>query len=276
MPLSASDRNARSVIKGVWPGISHDDIVLLWGGGLWSWLDPLTAIRAVDRARERHPTLRLIFPGTKHPNPALDAMPTHVDAAKALAAERHLIDTHVFFGDWIVQSDWPNVLRESDLALSLHIDSVETRLAYRSRMFDYVWAGLPTLCTTGDATSEIVREHGIGSVIGYGDDAALADAMTYWIDARRAPTFQAGLATAREAHTWERATEPLAAFCARPRVAADRDEARARLRMHYAARGQQAEILTLREERDALSTLVKGYERGKLMRLLAWLKGVRR
>jgi len=62
-------RATRPVIKGVWPGIGPEDKVLLWGGGLWPWLDPLTAIRAVARVWQQRQDVRLIFPGTRHSNP---------------------------------------------------------------------------------------------------------------------------------------------------------------------------------------------------------------
>ena len=42
---------ARSVLKGVVPGIGPDDKVILWGGGVYNWFDPLTLIRAVHRLR---------------------------------------------------------------------------------------------------------------------------------------------------------------------------------------------------------------------------------
>ena len=52
MPFGLSARppvHERAVLKGVWPGIGADDQVLLWGGGIWRWLDPLTPIRAMER-----------------------------------------------------------------------------------------------------------------------------------------------------------------------------------------------------------------------------------
>jgi hypothetical protein len=263
----------RRMIKGVWPGIAADDILLLWGGGLWNWLDPLTAIRAVARLREQHPNLRLVFPGTRHPNPALKDMPVQVEAAQALAGELGLRDTQVFFGDWVAYRDWPNVLAESDLALSLHFDTLETRLAFRSRMFDYIWAGLPILCTEGDATSDLVRAAGIGSVIGYGDDRALAAAIEHWLSARASPGFQQAIAAAREQHSWENAYARLIEFCQNPMQAADRATARATLSNYYAG---QSEMLALRRERDALSAQVSAYERGRFMRLMRWLKQGRR
>jgi hypothetical protein len=266
-------RKTRAVIKGVWPGIGHDDTVVLWGGGLWAWLDPLTAIRAIDAVRTTHPTIRLVFPGTKHPNPQLDAMPTQVAAAKQLAAELRLTDTHVFFGDWVPHEDWPNVLLDADLALSLHFDTLETRLAFRSRLFDYLWAGLPVLCTDGDATSDIVRDHQIGSVLGYGDVDGLARELLAWIKRRSDPAFAARMAAARDAHTWDHAVAALDAFCANPRPAADRARAREQLRAFQRDTSAHAQ---LRVERDHYKTLAEGYASGRLMRLLAWLQGARR
>ena len=114
--------------------------------------------------RERHPRLKLVFPGTRHPNPAMAGMPNQVDAAKALAAELGVMDTAVFFGDWVPYADWPHVLQESDVALTLHFDTVETRLAFRSRVLEYIWAGLPIVATAGDATSDLVAGHGLGVV----------------------------------------------------------------------------------------------------------------
>ena len=39
-------RRHQAALKGVVPGIGLEDRVIFWGGGLWDWLDPVTAIRA--------------------------------------------------------------------------------------------------------------------------------------------------------------------------------------------------------------------------------------
>ena len=55
------------MLKGVLPGISDRDRVILWSGGLWDWLDPLTLIRAVAQLQPRYPDLKLFFMGTSPP-----------------------------------------------------------------------------------------------------------------------------------------------------------------------------------------------------------------
>ena len=40
---------AGRVLRGVVPGIEADDRIVLWAGGMWNWVDPLTLIRAAAR-----------------------------------------------------------------------------------------------------------------------------------------------------------------------------------------------------------------------------------
>ena len=63
------------------------------------------------------------------------------------------------------------------MALTLHFDTVETRLAFRSRVLEYIWAGLPIVATAGDATSDLVAAHGLGVVVPVGDVEAVAAAI---------------------------------------------------------------------------------------------------
>ena len=38
----------KKVLKGIWPGIAETDKVIIWGGGIWNWFDPLTLIEAMN------------------------------------------------------------------------------------------------------------------------------------------------------------------------------------------------------------------------------------
>ena len=207
------------VIRGVWPGVGTDDWIVLWGGGLWEWLDPLTAVRAVRRLVDGGlDRVRLVFPGTRHPNPDFPDMPLRA-RTMALAEELGLDGTHVFFGDWVPHEDWPAVLLEANAGLSLHPDTVEARLAFRSRVLDYVWAGLPMVLTQGDATADLAASYGLGAVVDFGDEVAVAEALARLHDE---PIPAERFDAARRDLTWERAAEPLVAFCLAPRRAPDR------------------------------------------------------
>jgi len=256
------------VIKGVWPGIAPGDRLALWGGGLWPWLDPVTAIRAVAQVQDAHPTLKLVFPGTRHPSQAMAGMPNQTAAARAVAAELGVIDRTVFFGDWAPYAEWPHVLQECDVALTLHFDTVETRLAFRSRVLEYIWADLPTVATAGDATSELIARHDLGVVVPERDVTAVAAALDRLLRAPRdARTAQ--FAAARASLTWAHAAMPLVDYCRAPRRAADRlpvDGASS-----LAAEAYYDPLFVLRTERDEWRSLAENYARGRVMRALQWV-----
>jgi GT2 family glycosyltransferase len=61
-------------LRSTLDGITETDHVVLWAGGVYSWFDPLTLIRAIDKLRERRGDVRLVFLGMKHPNPEVAEM----------------------------------------------------------------------------------------------------------------------------------------------------------------------------------------------------------
>src|SRR5206468_11661898 len=87
-------------LKGAYSGIGENDRVILWGGGIWEWFDPLTLIRAVHQIRDTHPEVKLFFMGVKHPNPLVPDMDMTA-RAMALAEELGLTGSAVFFNDWV-------------------------------------------------------------------------------------------------------------------------------------------------------------------------------
>jgi glycosyltransferase involved in cell wall biosynthesis len=96
--------------------------VLLWGGGIWSWLDPLTVIRAVARLAELRDDVRLYFLGITRPNPdRADMTQRAVKPADKLA----LLDRYVFFNfGWVPYGERVSYLLEADLGVSAHFDNL--------------------------------------------------------------------------------------------------------------------------------------------------------
>jgi glycosyltransferase involved in cell wall biosynthesis len=196
-------------------GIEHDDIVLIWNGGLWNWLDPLTAIRAVEIAARDEPRLRLVFMGTRSPGAQVAEMGI-VDAARHLAADRGMLDRHVFFNDWVPYDERQNWLLDADAALSLHVESLETRYAFRTRILDSIWCGVPMVATEGDVLADMIAANDIGEVVPPADVNAVVDAIRRVIDPERARAIRANIATVATTLTWERVAEPLLAYCRAP------------------------------------------------------------
>ncbi len=168
VPFGVSDDRplaTRKVLRGVVPGIDDDAKIILWGGGVYNWFDPISLLRAVDKLRARMPQVRLYFLGMKHPNPHVPEMRMAV-RTRQLADELGLTDTHVFFNEgWVEYEDRQNYLLESDVGVSTHLDHVETEFSFRTRILDYLWAGLPVVATGGDSFAELIDERGVGRTV---------------------------------------------------------------------------------------------------------------
>lgn len=212
----------RHAIKGVIPGIGQDDKVILWGGGIYNWFDPLTLIRAVDRLRTRHPEVRLFFMGLKHPNPGVPRM-RMAWQTQELSRELGLTGTHVFFNEgWVPYDERADYLLDADLGVSTHYHHVETAFSFRTRILDYLWAGLPIVATDGDTFGTLITAHGLGRAVPAEDVDALEAALEEMLfDDAAASSARAAVRGFAGDYVWSRALEPLVRFCGDPRRAAD-------------------------------------------------------
>jgi glycosyltransferase involved in cell wall biosynthesis len=209
------------VLKGVWPGIAAEDRVVLWGGGIWNWLDPGTAIAAAARLEARRsggPRTHLVFLGVDRPAIApVDAMSAS-DEAIALAGRLGVDGEVVHFNrSWVPYAERAAWLLEADLGVSAHHDHLESRFSFRTRVLDYLWARLPVVATRGDTLADLVAAHGIGLTVAPEDPDAFADAVEALLgDAAARAEAVAAIDRLAPGLTWEAAAGPLAAFCRRP------------------------------------------------------------
>jgi glycosyltransferase involved in cell wall biosynthesis len=218
-PARRTGPGPRKLIEGIAPG----DKLVLWAGGVYSWFDPLTLVHAIDRLRERHDELRLLFLGMQHPNPDIPEMGVARDL-RALSARLGLTDKHVFFNEtWVPYQDRQNWLLDGDCGVTTHFDHVETTFAFRTRMLDYLWAGLPIVTSDGDSFAELVAAERLGLVVPAQDSGALADALERVLfDDVFAESCRRHIAEIRDRFTWSAVLAPLVNFCREPRRAPDR------------------------------------------------------
>lgn len=200
-------------VKGVLPGIAPSDRLLLWGGGIWNWFDPLTVIRAVGRLAETRGDIKLLFLGKSHPSDAVGAMSMAADA-EALAAELELDGRSVFFNDsWVPYDERLAWFGEADIGVSAHRDSLEARLAFRTRLLDHIASGTPLVVTRGDVLADLVQSRGMGRVLAPGDVDGWVGAVAELLDDEHAYTAaREAVIAAQEELSWTRSGEPLAAL----------------------------------------------------------------
>ncbi len=209
---SQEPEKRKNVLKGAYPGIEKDDFVVLWGGGIYDWLDPLTAVRAMDLVSRKNPKVKLFFMGCKYPNPVV--VMSSIAQTINLSDSLELSGKSVFFNDWVPYAERADYLLEADIGLNTHPRSIETDFAYRSRILDYIWAELPILTTRGGALSDIVAEKQFGLTVDYGDPEDLADKILKMADGEiPLNAFKENIRKHRYEFSWAEAVEPLKGFC---------------------------------------------------------------
>ncbi len=213
-----------SMVRSIVPDTREGDKLLLWGGGIWNWLDPITVIKAMWEVSRNRDDIKLIFMGIKHPDPKLPEMRKCLDAIK-LSKELGLYNDKVFFNEWTPYSARQTLLLESDAGLSIHLERIETEFSYRTRVMDYIWAGLPVITTEGDSIAKMVREENIGEVVKYEDTTRLARVIESVLSNKSLQDiYRKNLKKIRHRFFWENVSKPLVKYCRNPYFAADKEE----------------------------------------------------
>ena len=252
-----------AVVKGVLPGIASSDRLLLWGGGIWNWFDPLTVIRATGVLDERRGDVRLLFLGLAHPSTAVAAM-SMAERAQALAVELGLEGRSVFFNrGWVPYEERRSWFAEADVGVSAHLDSLESRLAYRTRLLDHIAAGTPLVVTRGDVLADLVEARGLGRTVDPGDVQGWVTALAELLEDGRAHAAASAAARAvRDELTWQRAGAALAALIERV-AAAPRRPASAHTALAQAALAQARSSLERRGVRATVSAAARAVYGGR-------------
>lgn len=209
-------------LVGIHPSIPVGSKVVLWGGGVWNWLDPLTLIKAWPGVIRKHPEARLVFLGMRHPNPLV---PQHEMAQKTIDLAQQIgeKDKTIIFIEWVSYEEREALLCEAAVGVTLHPIHVETRFSLRTRVLDCFWADLPVLITDGDITSEWIREYGLGEVVPEHNPEAVTQALLR-ILGRSREDWKSIFAPIKQIMTWQAVTEPLRRYCLSSAYAPDRQD----------------------------------------------------
>jgi len=197
--------------------------VLLWGGGLYEWLDPVTLVEAVAQIDD--PKVKAYLLAGRHPTPAVAASPMAARTRRR-AEQLGLTDgpePRVVFGHhWVPYDERAAWLLDADASVSLHRPGLEATFAFRTRLLDALWARLPVICADGDALAELVHRQGLGAVVAPSDPAAVAEAIVTLREPRCYAAARLALGSIAPFYAWDRVAQPLVEFCRNPALAPDR------------------------------------------------------
>ncbi len=214
------DSAAAPLLRGVVPGITEGDPILFFGG-IYDWYDPMLLLAVLPALLTRFPKLRLVF--SAHPNTDSTPQGTYAEVL-TLARDAGWLDRHVFFVPWVAAEERFALYREATVAAVLHRPRFEAEISMRTRVLDYLGAGLPVVATAGGTMSRLLAEEKMGRVVPEGDGAALTAALEELL---ASPPLRAELAARGRAwaarHDWPTVLAPLAAFLAAPRLDPHKD-----------------------------------------------------
>ncbi|WP_010240332.1 glycosyltransferase [Clostridium arbusti] len=224
VPFGLDNRDpvkTKQVLKGVWPNINKDDKVIIWGGGIWNWFDPLTLIEAMNVICKKRKDVKLFFMGIGHPNMNCDT--TVAEECIKKSKEYGLYNENIFFNDWVEYSERQNFLLEADLGVSTYFNNLETRFSFRTRILDYLWCNLPMVLTKGDYMSELVDNNELGLCHSEKDYDELASIIINMLDDKEIyKKSKQNINSVKEQFKWKNVVKPLEEFCENPYISNDR------------------------------------------------------
>lgn len=223
----------KKVLKGVWPNINEQDKVLIWGGGIWNWFDPLTLIEAMRIVYNKRKDIKLFFMGIGHPSLNVD---TNVaDECIERSKNYDLYNKNVFFNEWVDYNERQNYLLESDIGISTYLNNLETRYSFRTRILDYLWCELPMILTKGDFMADLVENNELGFCHDAADPSELADKIIELIEDKEVyERAKLNIQKVKEKYRWENVIKPLVNFCENPYISSDK---KSKVKIFYQPQG---------------------------------------
>lgn len=197
-------------VKSKIPNLKENDKIIYWGGGIFNWFDPLSIIKAIEQISKTRGDIKLFFLGVKHPNPKIKQMEIakrSIDYCK----KKDLLDKFVFFNyGWTPYQERVHFLSRASMAISTHFDNLETRLSFRTRVLDYLWAELPMIMTKGDSMADLCQEKNLGIVVKFQNVKEIQKAILDLADdKKRTDQIKSNIAKAKVEFYWENCLKDL-------------------------------------------------------------------
>ena len=184
-------------------------------GGIYDWYDPILAIDAVAIARQSLPDVSLTF--TTHPNPELT--PQGMTAEAIAYVKRKGYEAFVHFEPWFAYDRRAEFFDRFRISLITFRQSIETDLAMRTRVYDYLWGGLPIITSLAPGLDAELVRYEAGEVVDSDAPEFYASAIVKTLSGSdRYARMLDGTRRFVSQHQWVRTLEPLREFCRNPRV----------------------------------------------------------
>jgi glycosyltransferase involved in cell wall biosynthesis len=183
------------------------DNIVLWGGGLWEWLDPAAAVDAILALNAEGVRAKLLFLGRTRPNRNLIDRRRDDRFGELLRRGGPHVSAN---DDWVPYRERLAWLRAAKVAIMLHRRTGEADYSIRTRLFDAIAAGVPVVASAGGFAADLVESERLGIVVPPGDVAAVTAAIRKLLtDDEFHSNCVKSLERIRARFAWEVVTRPL-------------------------------------------------------------------
>ncbi|MGE5346197.1 MAG: glycosyltransferase, partial [Acidithiobacillales bacterium] len=142
-------------------------------GGVYDWYDADLVLEAWPRVLASAPGARLLF--SENPNPASTPQSRLLEAREKARSEGWL-GRSVLVLPWVAHEARGGLYKACRVAAVAHRRSLEASLSFRTRLLDFLWAGLPVVTTEGGEGARLIAASGAGRVVP-AQPGALAEAV---------------------------------------------------------------------------------------------------
>ena len=125
---------------------------VLWFGGIYPWFDIRELADAIKKVNKTIPT-KLVVVGAKNPfNTHPDFVARYDKFVKYI--QENDLEQYVVLQEWVNFNDRADWYLDADVVVVFNKLGEENKLAWRTRLVDFMWADLPVLTNGGDPLGE--------------------------------------------------------------------------------------------------------------------------
>lgn len=230
--------------------------IILWLSSFYPWLDPLLAGKTIYELLKLDSEYALAVVGAKSPFVHSSMYEENYNNFYNFVKGKNMIDSTVYFFDWIDQKDIATVYDEASfLIVTSELNTLETEFSFRVRMMEALSAGLPIISSGGDIVSELVSSNKLGIVTLETEPKKIAKMILKQTD-KDIKNMKKNIKKFTDNYSWDKIIVPIDKFCKTP----SKDNLKKKIMFESLIDDRRDLVIQLRKEVDEKEGHIKNFE----------------
>lgn len=182
---------------------------ILWFGGIYPWFDLRNLVKAAAQVNEETP-VTLTIVGAKNPfNNHPDFIRRYEELESFIASDKKFQDV-VHIQDWVNFDDRADWYLDSDLVVVINKIGDENKLAWRTRLVDFMWASLPVVTNGGDPLGEqLLANNAAARIMGLESQDISKAINELLVNAKTMEVMRKNMSSLKKQYYWDVVTKGL-------------------------------------------------------------------